>query len=220
MESFALFILYTMKRKKIYYVPGIISLIGLPLLVWIFLLPHHLEQHWTYPRPLRLAIPSETKVTGSMRNFSKYNFLREIKRKKIIEVDLNEDWRSAYDSFLRSQKESLIIQKISELQFFHDTTFILKVDFGDNNTYGDFMWLLDLSYRFRVRYYAFFDDSFYLLGNPHAAPTPKDSAAKPDPPHIYLWSGNLKLTRMCAHFPPELIGSSTLGSFYSREWPF
>lgn len=109
-----------------------------------------------------------------MRNFSKYNFLLGIQRKKIIEVDLNEAWSSAYDSLLRSQKKSLIIQKISELQFFHDTTFVLKVDFGDNNTYGDFIWLLNLAHRFMVRYYAFFDDSFYLLGNPHAAPTPKE----------------------------------------------
>ena len=186
MESFTLSILYRMKRKKIYYAPGMISLIGLPLLVWIFLLPRHREQHWIYPRPLRLAIPSDTKATSSMRYFSKYSFLRGIQRKKIIEVDLNEAWPSAYDSLLRSQKKSLIIQKISELQFFHDTTVVLKVDFGDNNTYGDFIWMLTLANRFMVRYYAFFDDSFYLLGNPRAAPTPKDSAAKPDPPEIYL----------------------------------
>ena len=48
------------------------------------------------------------------------------------------------------------------------------------------MWLLNLARKFMIRHYAFFDNSFYILGNPRPAPTPKDSIAKADPPQNYL----------------------------------
>lgn len=181
MDSFPFGILYRMERKKVYYLPGMISLIGLPLLVWTFLVPHHTEQYRTYSKPIRLFIPSDHRATGWVRDFSKYAFLRDIRRKKILEVDLNETWSSAYDSLLRSQKKALIIQKMSELQFLHDTTTVLKIAFGDDNTYGDFMWLLDLAHKFMFSRYAFFDNSFYFLGNPRPAPTPKDTTEKIGP---------------------------------------
>ncbi len=163
-----------------------ISLIGLPLLVWMFLMPQHQRPYQVYPKPLGLFIPSDDKATGWVRKFSKYTFLHDIRRKKILEVDLNETWPPESDSFLKSQKKALIIQKIAELQFFHDTTIVLKVDFGENNTYGDFIWLLNLAHQFMIKYFSYFDNSFYLLGNPRPRPTPKGSAAKADPPQIYL----------------------------------
>jgi hypothetical protein len=81
MDSFPFGILYWMKRKKIYYLPGMISLIGLPLFVWIFLLPHHQAQYWVYSKPLRLFIPSDDKATGWVRNFFKYLSSRDTAKK-------------------------------------------------------------------------------------------------------------------------------------------
>jgi hypothetical protein len=172
-----------MKRKKIYYLPGMISLIGLPLFVWIFPAPHHQAQDRVYSKPLRLVLPSDNTTTGWVRNFSKRTFLHDIRRKRILEVDFNEVRSAPYDSLLQYQK-ALIFQKMSELQFLHDTTAVLKIDFGDDNTYGDFMWLLNLAHQLMFKHYAFFDNSFYILGNPRPAPTPKDSKA--DQPQIYL----------------------------------
>jgi hypothetical protein len=161
-----------MKRSRIYYRPGMISLIGLPLLVWMFLLPHHPEQSWIYPRPLKLFIPSERSSTRNIRLFSTYNFLSDIRGKKVLEIDFNETWSPGCDSLFISEKKDLIVRKIQDLQFLHDTTTVLKVDFGDKNNYGDFMWLLGLAHRYMLKRYAFFDDHFYLLGNPRPEPTP------------------------------------------------
>lgn len=165
-----------------------ISLIGLPLFVWIFLLPHYQAQYWVYSKPLRLFIASDDKATGWVCNFSRFTFLREMRRKKVLEVDFNETCSSAYDLVLHSSKKALITQKMAEMQFLHDTTVVLKVDFGDDNTYGDFMWLLNLTQKFMFKHYAFFDNSFYLLGNPSPAPKTKYSDAKAAPPQIYLWA--------------------------------
>jgi hypothetical protein len=55
------------------------------------------------------------------------------------------------------------------MEFTHDSTTVLKVHFGGNNTYGDFVWLLDQAVKYRCRRYAWFDDNFYFLGE---APPP------------------------------------------------
>src|SRR5882757_1895863 len=104
MDSFPFGILYWMKRKKIYYLPGMISLIGLPLFVWIFLAPHHQAQDRVYSKPLRLVLPSDEPATVWKQTFSKKTFLRDIRRKKILEVALNETRSAAYDSLLQYQK--------------------------------------------------------------------------------------------------------------------
>jgi hypothetical protein len=161
-----------MKSSRIYYRPGMISLIGLPLLVWMFLLPHHSEQSWIYPRPLRLFIPSDGKSTRNIRIFSTYNFLSDIRGKKVLEINFNETWSPYCDSLSRSEKKDFIVRKVEDLQFLHDTTTVLKVDFGDKNTYGDFIWLLALAHKYMMKHYAFFGDAFYLLGNPRQVPIP------------------------------------------------
>jgi hypothetical protein len=166
-------------KKKIYYRPGMISLIGLPLLVWICLLPHRPQQHWYYRQPLRLLLPSDKRNTYG---YSKFSVLREIRGKKILDVDLNETWPPGPDSLFQEQRKDFIMKTILELQLLHDTSTVLKVDFGENNRYGDFIWLINKAHPYMVRRYAFFDDSFYLFANPRPHPTPPDSTFSP----IYL----------------------------------
>ena len=48
------------------------------------------------------------------------------------------------------------------------------------------IWLLTLAHTYRVKHYSFFDDSFYLLGDPRPVPEPKDLNKKADPSHIYM----------------------------------
>lgn len=160
-----------MKKRRIYYLPGMISLIGLPLLVWVFLLPHPPGQRWNFHQPLRLFLPSDKKVSRFVRGFSKYNVLADIRGKKILVIDLNETWPPGYDSPFIKQRKAFIEKTMLELQLLHDTSTVLRVDFGKNNTYGDFIWLVNLAHTYLLKRYAFFDDRFYLFANPRPDPT-------------------------------------------------
>ena len=168
MESPRLRISFRMKRKKIYYVPGLISLLGLSIICVLIVIkgsqPRPHDQ-----RPYRLLIPSPNKLPNL--SFSENAFLQNIKRKKTFEVDLDE---------LDTLKRSFIKRKIEDLQYLHDTTAIVKVNFLDSNTFGDFMWLLTQMHTYKVKRYAFFNNTFYILGNEPPAPP------GPSPEPLYM----------------------------------
>lgn len=147
-----------MTRRKKYYVPGVISLLGLPILLWIY--TPHLKPR---PRVLSMFFPYEGPDT-SLYRFSKYSFLQEIKTKKLLCVDLNDPTPSR-NRDLYARKLNFISQEIGRLQFLYDTSMALKIKFGDSNTYGQFIWLVNQAKIYQVRRYTFFDAAFYLLAN-------------------------------------------------------
>jgi hypothetical protein len=115
--------------------------------------------------------------------FSKYTVLRSIQGKKVNAVDLNEEVPS-YDPSRYQEKQGFIQREIGRMEFTHDSTTVLKVHFGDHNSYGDFVWLLDQAVKYRCRRYAWFDDDFYFLGEaPPPVTPPPPSASRPlNPP--------------------------------------
>ena len=165
------------KRKRIYYVPGIISLIGLPILVLLFLHRDH-QPIQPVSKRIKFFLPSDRPDEPYISRFSKQNFLNRIKGKKVLEIDLNEP-ADSNRTFIMERKRAFITRKIEELQFLHDTTAVVKVDFDDINTFSDFMWILMEAKAYQLKTYAYFDNSFYLLGTPPPAPPTNELQIEP-----------------------------------------
>jgi hypothetical protein len=152
--------LIRVKRKKIYYVPGAISLLGLPFL-FLFLTPKETTQsHF-----VRFTIPSDEKSDyNRIIGFSRDYFYKSIKGKKIIQIDLNRKY-PAQETYLFNAKLNFISREIERLEFTNDNSAILKIKLGAANTYGHFMWVLNQALIYRLKRYALVDDSFYLFAN-------------------------------------------------------
>ncbi len=67
---------------------------------------------------------------------------------------------------LLSWKFDFISRELDRIEFTGDTNAVLRVRFGDSNTYGQFAWALNQAKTYGLRRYAFFDDDFYFLANP------------------------------------------------------
>ena len=151
-----------MRRKKLFYVPGLISLLGLPVLLF-FLGPEDPVYHTV----LRIYLPMDKAPRGGLlTTFNKPGFLHIVNGKKLISVDINEylwDDRSEYEF---NRKLAFVPREIERLQFTGDTNAVFRLRFGKNNTYGQFIWALTMAGIYDVRRYAFFDDDFYFLTNP------------------------------------------------------
>src|SRR5579859_2067283 len=106
-----------MKRKKLFYVPGLISLLGIPIIVFCFSQAYKPSKLTS----VKLFIPADRKCDDQFISFSKGCFYKSIKDKKIIRVDLNEP--SALEQpYLFQHKLDFISREIERLQFTNDTS--------------------------------------------------------------------------------------------------
>jgi hypothetical protein len=177
-----------MTMKKIYYLPGIISLLGLPVLLFI----------WGPPDPpdqtvLKLNLPSEKRASKGMIAFNNQYVYQMLSHKKITRVDLYNEWSVRGEQFLNSQQFIFIKREIERLQFTHDTTAALNIQFASNSTYGDFVWAINLAVLYEVKRYALVGNNLYFFAND---PPPKPyegtlglSFNRPDylPPEEHRW---------------------------------
>jgi hypothetical protein len=149
-----------MRRKKIFYTPGLISLLGLyPLLI---IYPIGEVKIETY---IKFFLASDKKAsTEHFVPYSKYNVYEAIKNKKIVYVNVHDnDFNS--DGYIHNAKMNFIKSEIERLQFTYDTASVLKIELGDENTYGDFVWILNRALIYRLQRYAFVDNCFYFFPN-------------------------------------------------------
>lgn len=146
-----------MKRSKIFYTPGLISLLGLyPLLVIYPIGEIKIETC------IKFFLPSDRKTSEEYSlAYSKYVIYDGIRNKKIIYVNIDDSERG-----LRNAKKDFIITEIKRLQFTYDTACVLKIGFGKSTTYGDFVWVINQAIIYGFKKYAFVDDCFYLFPNP------------------------------------------------------
>jgi hypothetical protein len=153
-----------MKRKKLIYVPGLISILGLPILLFF----------WGPGDPvqltsLRIRIPTDEKDSGGIKRFSKEGFLELTKNKKLTTIDLGSGSPYIVDIKkypLTDRKFQFVTRAIEQLEFTNDTSSVLKIDLAEGNTYGEFVWLLNQATIYNIRRYALIDNSFYFLANP------------------------------------------------------
>ncbi len=145
------------KQKKLYYVPGLISLFGLFILLFVFRPLEKLEIKGT----TRINLPTDEKIIVPDK-FTKgfiYNFL---KRKKIEQIYLDEFDENGNIS---AKKLNFIKAEAERLQNLHDTSTVLKISFSKENTYGNFIEILDIAYVYEFKRFAFYDDEFLLVPN-------------------------------------------------------
>ncbi len=158
-----------MRKRKLYYVPGLISLLGLPVLLYLL-----------GPREpiiltaMKINLPSDDmKPDPNRLRFSKRNVYHELKHQKIVTVDLGEneyEQGTTLHDFIHLKKLDFIAGEIARRQFTHDTGSVLKIQLGDNCTYGDFVWVFNQARVYKVKRFVCIDDAFYLFTDPPPEP--------------------------------------------------
>lgn len=159
--------LITMTRKKILYVPGLISLIGLPILLWI-MGPQERIRH----NCIKLFLPQDKKPLPDAVVFSRNTVMTAIKGKKIIPVEFWYDLDDPIETFNYNNKLNFVLHEIERITYTHDTTSVLKVCLGDGISYGDFIGIFNQLILHRVKRYALIDNELYIFGEPLIAPSP------------------------------------------------
>lgn len=148
-----------MKRKKIRYIPGLISLFGLPLLL-IFYFPEAKPKFVS----LNLFLPSDKKPTPDSQFYSTYVFRKKMKGKKIARIFLDNTVFWTNSSHI-DNRLLLVKNEIEHIQVINDTSVVLKIEFGYDSYYHDFVWVLNQILINRVKRFAFIDNSFYIFAN-------------------------------------------------------
>jgi hypothetical protein len=146
-----------MKRPKLFYIPGMLSLLVVPVLFYFY------QPVIKTPTVLKLFIPADDKLPNQYR-FSSHSLKAQLKGKKINTVYLNGDHK------LNAQKLEFIAYEALKLEFYNDTTQIIKVRFTDEATYGEFTQLVNIMYRDDHKRYALLENDFYILGDPPPEP--------------------------------------------------
>jgi len=143
-----------------------ISLIGLPILLWIMG-----PQEIVRPNCIKIFLPQDKKPLPDVAVFSKYTVLTAIKGKKIIPVEFWYDpIGEPIEMFNYNNKLNLVYHEIEQITYTHDTTSVLKVCLGDGIRYGDFIGILNQLILHRVKRYALVDNELYIFGEPLVGP--------------------------------------------------
>lgn len=167
-----------MKKGKLLYVPGLISIIGLPVLLF-FMGP----EDRTYPTVIRLNLPSYRKDIAGLEAFTEGRFYRSVKGKKIVTVDMAEPFIGDPEygeqaDYLLDRKFHFITREVERMQFTYDTSMILKARLGRNNTYGDFVRLINHGLLYKMLKFVYIDDCVYYFSN---TTPPEDREIELDP---------------------------------------
>lgn len=134
------------KRKKIFYVPGMISLVLIPL----FCLYHfHKSEAFKTYGALDFSVPDKE-------DFERYKF---------------EDLRK-YKVFNFNNQKSKEEQKLKEFRLFtrdlvkhYDTINGAKIQFGPKTDYGTFVNVIDIVSEEKVPTWALFNNNMYVIGS-------------------------------------------------------
>ncbi len=151
-----------MKPKKLYYIPGLVSLIGLPILLFFWG-----PEDSVYQTVVRLNLPSDKKDEPGIEKFSTAFVYRAIAHKKMVSVDLGV-WSYADDrnQYMENKKHSFIAAEMQKIQFTNDTNTVVKITLGSESRYSDFIWLLNQAMLDDFKRYALVDNTLYFFANP------------------------------------------------------
>ena len=150
-----------MKRPKLFYTPGMISLLVVPVLFYMY------QPTVKRQTVLKLFVPSEDKPSPYLR-FSRSVVLAGLKGKKINTVYYDEDHS------LNARRLEFIEQEALKLKFYNDTTQIIKVHFSNETTYNEFIQVLNIMYKNGHKRYTLLDNDIYDLGEPPPDPESMD----------------------------------------------
>jgi len=134
--------LLIMKRRKLFYVPGMMSLLVVPVLFYYSFNPTPVKRQPV----IKFFAPKESMARPYF------------KGKKINTVYLDDNHS------LNVEKLDFIAQEALKLKFYHDTTQIIKVQFTEEATYGEFVQLVNSMQMNSIKRYILFNNSFYIFG--------------------------------------------------------
>jgi len=148
-----------MKRKKLYYVPGLISIVMLPILLFFWGPEDPIELN-----VLKLKIPARKTEQFSNQQFTMETFNAALVNKKIKTIDINEgSWVRQAQNITRS----LVLSEIENIHSGNDTNVVLKVHMGTDCSYGNFIWTLNQALIYDFRRYALIDNELYFFPPTH-----------------------------------------------------
>lgn len=97
---------------------------------------------------------------SSFVTFSEKFILNQVRQKKVIKIDLSGDAEQD------SKRFEFIRHEARRLKYTYDTTTVIQVHFNKENTYGQFVYLVNMMVEDQHKRYAFINDDFYIYGEP------------------------------------------------------
>lgn len=158
-----------MQNRKIYYLPGLISLICLPVLLYFFM-PEVKER----PVALKLFLPTDNIPLPPTISFSTTYVKNYVRKKKVKFLKLPYYYESleGLEEYRYWSEKAYVWDQIRLGNLDCDTNKVFRIDLTSSHSYGDFIWLLNLAAIHGYRKYAYMENSFYFFPNP--PPTPEN----------------------------------------------
>jgi len=155
-----------MTLQKLYYAPGIISLLG-----YLFLLPYAYNK--STPKPPVRAIPFFALQFPVANNDHPYIFttrwiLKDVENKKKIKFFLNDDRAD------NQKKIELIRWEARRLKYTLDSSSVIFIEYTDDLLYGELFKILDNCNADKIRRYATWSNYFVIFGETPPKPKKND----------------------------------------------
>lgn len=140
---------------KLLYVPGLISLIGL-----LIMLPSFFKRNMPLKEHcITLFMPKDCNGDKDWTMyFGTCGLEKEIKRKKRIKFTLDNNEKD------NKRKMEMIRYESLKLKYTEDTSTVVLVDLTDSITYGNFMSIVDMCVEDGHKRYAWWDNKFVIFG--------------------------------------------------------
>ena len=142
----------------------LICLAGFQVIIFFVFLDRLAEMgNSIYPpqTALRFIVPPDDSDKSEFgKKFSGSGTLKNWKKEKKIFIRVDLTGELSEDK----KRMEFIRNEARRLQYTYDTTHILKVHFSEENTYGQFVELVNMMNKDRHKRYTFFKDDFYILG--------------------------------------------------------
>ncbi|MDF2188252.1 hypothetical protein [Paraflavitalea sp. CAU 1676] len=152
-----------MNKLLRYYYPGMVSLLGFPLLVfWLISDAPSVSP----PKMIRLFMPmDDCIVRPHVRYFDKCAIKDDFKGKLITTVSFHEFLPGHHHQMIKQGKLNLIRREVERVTFTNNSRSVIKVEFGEEITFGDVYYLLNTIQELGVKRYAWFSNELYIFGN-------------------------------------------------------
>src|SRR4030095_5193842 len=143
------------KTKKLLYVPGLISLIGIIIALPSFYKKNVVAKEYCLP----LFVPSDKHRSNEFEYiFSKYYLEKVISKKRKIRFMLDENKEGNY------LKMQMIRYEALKLKYTEDTSTVVLLTLSDSISYGEYVSLLDMCNYDGHKRFASWDNKFVIFG--------------------------------------------------------
>lgn len=141
------------KGKKLYYIPGIISLIGIWVFYFSFQKRFTSKKHEGY---LSFYVPNDD--SSNPYRFSTNAIMRTISKKKQIRIVLNEDRKT------NQKKIDFIRYEARRLKYTQDTTAVIVITLTNETSYAELVQLIDMCHEDKHRQFTLAKRLFIIFG--------------------------------------------------------